>query len=149
MRRRITRRSLLATGLVTCGTALLAGCSWTPRNAGQPQNDSFDSDVSSTDETSPSAGNAPLGSASVDDGLLLVRGGTFVMGSPTDEPWRVADEVQHEVTVDDFYLSPLEVSEADFGRLMGAGAGSVELPATDITCTRRLPTATRSAKGRA
>ncbi len=32
-------------------------------------------------------------------GFVFVPGGTFAMGSPVDEPGRVADETQHQVTL--------------------------------------------------
>ncbi len=129
----ISRRGLIATGLAFGGAMLFSGCSWTPRNAGQSQGATPDSDVSSVPGSTPKAGEVVGEAAPVDDGLLLVKGGSFTMGSPEDEPWRVGDEVQHDVTVDDFYLSPLEVSEADYGRLMGSGGGSAELPVTGVT----------------
>ena len=50
----------------------------------------------------------------VEDGFLLVHGGSFAMGSPDDEPWRSADETQHTVTVSDFYISPYEVRQSEY-----------------------------------
>lgn len=43
-----------------------------------------------------------------DDGLVLIKGGTFNMGSPNDEMQRENDEVEHEVRLDDFYISPYD-----------------------------------------
>ena len=43
------------------------------------------------------------------DDFVLINGGTFQMGSPTNEPEREADEVQHNVTVDSFYMSKTEL----------------------------------------
>jgi formylglycine-generating enzyme required for sulfatase activity len=40
--------------------------------------------------------------------LILIRGGTFTMGSPATELERVNDEIQHRVTVSDFYLAKSE-----------------------------------------
>ena len=68
-----------------------------------------------------------------DDGFVRVSGGTFNMGSPADEPWRSDDEVQHEVTVSDFFLAPKEVSQLEYGTLMGQGGGSDAVPVTDVT----------------
>ena len=42
----------------------------------------------------------------VDDGFVWIEGGTFLMGSPETENWRIDDETQHEVTVSDFWMSP-------------------------------------------
>ena len=40
--------------------------------------------------------------SNVQDGFLLIEGGTFLMGSPESENWRIEDESQHEVTVSSF-----------------------------------------------
>lgn len=39
-----------------------------------------------------------------ENGLVLIKGGTFEMGSPETEMQRETDETQHEVTVSDFYI---------------------------------------------
>ncbi len=57
--------------------------------------------------------------ASIDDGFMLLSGGTFLMGSPYTENWRIDDEVQHEVTVSSFYIDPYETTQAEYTRLMG------------------------------
>ena len=47
--------------------------------------------------------------------LVLIPGGTFVMGAPADEPGRGVDEgPQHEVTLDSFYLARTEVTYAQY-----------------------------------
>ena len=56
---------------------------------------------------------------SVDDGYALIEGGTFLMGSPDTENWRIDDETQHEVTVAAFYIDPHETTQAEYVRLMG------------------------------
>jgi formylglycine-generating enzyme required for sulfatase activity/flavodoxin len=55
----------------------------------------------------------------VQDGFLLIEGGSFLMGSPETENWRINDETQHTVTVSDFYIDPYETTQADYERLMG------------------------------
>ncbi len=55
------------------------------------------------------------------------------MGSPSSEPWRSDDEGQHEVTVGDFYLAPKEVTQGEYGALMGNAGGSGELPVANVT----------------
>ena len=52
--------------------------------------------------------------------LVFIKGGTFTMGSPTAEAWREKDEVQHRVTVSDFYMGKYEVSQQDYRELMGS-----------------------------
>jgi formylglycine-generating enzyme required for sulfatase activity/flavodoxin len=54
----------------------------------------------------------------VDDDLIYIQGGTFLMGSPESEDWRSDDETQHEVTVGDFYISAYEVTQKDYQELM-------------------------------
>ena len=50
-----------------------------------------------------------------DEGMVLIKGGTFQMGSPATEPERDADEILHEVTVADFmmYLIPPPTTRRD------------------------------------
>ena len=54
-----------------------------------------------------------------DDGLVLIKGGSFNMGSPNDEMQRENDEVEHEVRLDDFYISPYEVTGEEYEKVMG------------------------------
>ena len=54
-----------------------------------------------------------------DEGMVLVEGGTFQMGSPATEPERDADVTLHEVTVTDFMMSRTEVSQQEYERVMG------------------------------
>ena len=42
----------------------------------------------------------------VNDGYILLSGGTFLMGSPETENWRIDDELQHEMKVSSFYMDP-------------------------------------------
>ncbi len=51
--------------------------------------------------------------------MILIKGGTFLMGSPVSERMRDEDEVQHSVTVDDFYSDAFEVQQSDYEKLMG------------------------------
>lgn len=53
------------------------------------------------------------------DGLVLVKGGTFIMGSPDSERLREDDEQAHEVTVSSFYADPYEVTQRDYQEIMG------------------------------
>lgn len=53
--------------------------------------------------------------------LRLVPAGTFVMGSPTSEPFRFVGEVQHEVTLSKaFYCGKYEVTQAQWQQVMGS-----------------------------
>ena len=53
------------------------------------------------------------------EGFILIKGGTFDMGSPENEAWRSEDEVQHSVTVSDFYMGVFEVTQAEYQSVMG------------------------------
>jgi formylglycine-generating enzyme required for sulfatase activity len=51
-------------------------------------------------------------------GFVLIRGGTFTMGSPAGEPERGTDETQHRVTVSDFYMAVSSVTQREYRELM-------------------------------
>lgn len=59
------------------------------------------------------------GAVFADSKMVLVRGGTFLMGSPVSERMRDEDEAQHSVTVDDFYCDAFEVRQSDYEKLTG------------------------------
>lgn len=74
--------------------------------------------------------------AAARDGLVLIKGGSFAMGSPEDKPWRSADEVQHSVTVSDFYISPYEVTQSGYEAVMGANPSNFsgdDLPVENVS----------------
>lgn len=52
------------------------------------------------------------------DTMVLIHGGSFLMGSPETESWREKDETQHTVTVDDFYISKYEVTQGEYESVM-------------------------------
>jgi formylglycine-generating enzyme required for sulfatase activity len=52
--------------------------------------------------------------------FVLIPGGTFIMGSPTDEPHHFKNEVQHKVTITKpFYMQTTEVTLKQWWALMG------------------------------
>ena len=72
----------------------------------------------------------------VDDGFVLISGGSFLMGSPETENWRIDDETQHEVTVSNFRMSPYEVTQAEYEALMGVNPSQFSgenLPVENVT----------------
>lgn len=74
--------------------------------------------------------------APVNDDFILINGGTFVMGSPTDEPERGTDETQHEVRVDSFYMAKTELTQKEYQAVMGSNPSESKgdnLPVTNIT----------------
>ena len=73
---------------------------------------------------------------SIDDGFVRIEGGTFQMGSPEDENWRIDDETQHEVTVASFYIDPYETTQADWEAVMGGNPSTFtgeKLPVENIS----------------
>lgn len=116
-------------GVAGCALAI-AGCSWTPRNAGSQQQPES---ASRSTEQSSSALASPAEASAVDDKLVLVKGGAFTMGSPADEPWRSDDETAHDVTVSDFYLASKEVSQLEYNSLMGLEGRKDDIPVADVT----------------
>ncbi|GBU28681.1 hypothetical protein R84B8_02241 [Treponema sp. R8-4-B8] len=57
--------------------------------------------------------------ASIPAGMVFIQGGTFTMGSPTNEPGRSSYEVQHQVTVSSFYMGKYEVTQKEYKEIMG------------------------------
>lgn len=52
--------------------------------------------------------------------LVLIKAGTFMMGSPSNEKDRNNDELQHRATLTkDFYLQTTEVTQAQYEEIMG------------------------------
>ena len=57
---------------------------------------------------------------SIDNDLVLISPGKFLMGSPITEPGRNEDEIQHEITISrPFYLGKFEVSQDLWENIMG------------------------------
>lgn len=107
---------MAATGLSGCG-------SWVPRSA---QIDNGE-EASSMQEQRIEP---------VDGEFVLIEGGTFLMGSPADEPWRGEDEVQHEVTLNNFYLAAREVTQEQYSAVTGSNPSAFkgdELPVDSVT----------------
>jgi len=68
--------------------------------------------------------------------FILIRGGTFTMGSPTTELERGNDELQHRVTVSDFCLAKSEVTQREYRTLMGNNPSNSQgdnLPVENVT----------------
>lgn len=68
--------------------------------------------------------------------LVLIKGGTFTMGSPAGEAWRKKDETQHRVMLRDFYIGRHEVTQEQYKELMGSEPGMFKgsnLPVENVT----------------
>jgi len=69
------------------------------------------------------AGPAPIYVEDLGDGVKLemvfIRGGSFQMGSPRTEAGRDENEIQHPVSVNSFWMSRYEVTQAQWLAVMG------------------------------
>ena len=73
---------------------------------------------------------------SVDDGFMPIQGGSFLMGSPESENWRIDDETQHEASVGSFFMDPYETTQEEYERLMGENPSTFtgdDLPVENIS----------------
>lgn len=72
----------------------------------------------------------------VNDNLIILEGGSFMMGSPLSERQRCDDEVLHEVIINPFYVDPYEVTQKDYQTVMGKNPSyfkGEDLPVENIT----------------
>ena len=75
---------------------------------------------SKDDMTAPVEGNtSEMMEMEIPENFVLIKGGTFQMGSPGTEAWRSADETQHTVTVSDFYMSKYELTQKEYEEITG------------------------------
>ncbi|MDR0320920.1 MAG: SUMF1/EgtB/PvdO family nonheme iron enzyme [Treponema sp.] len=55
-----------------------------------------------------------------DDGMILIPAGTFIMGSPENQPGHLSSETQHEVTLtESFYIGKYPVTQSEYRTVMG------------------------------
>lgn len=87
-------------------------------------------------EETPSDESEAVSEGTVLDNFVYIQGGTFTMGSPDEEVWRSEDEIQHTVTVSDFYMSPYEVTQKEYEEIMGENSSTFtgeQLPVENVT----------------
>ena len=68
--------------------------------------------------------------------FVLIKGGSFTMGSPESEDWRSNDETQHRVTVASFYMAKFEVTQKEWREITGKNPSNFtgdKLPVESIT----------------
>ncbi|MBT9779645.1 SUMF1/EgtB/PvdO family nonheme iron enzyme [Clostridium sp. MCC353] len=114
---------MLCMGILAFSLAgTLAGCGRSTEQTGTVQGQ--ETQTAESEPTSGSqalsSGNGGTGVGAAEDGFVRIQGGTFQMGSPEEEAWRSADEILHAVTLDDFYMSPYEVTQDEYSQVMGA-----------------------------
>ena len=67
--------------------------------------------------------------------FVYIPPGTFMMGSPEDEPGRDKDEKLHEVTLTKgFYLQTTEVTQKQWSEIMGENPSSVKFDDCPVEC---------------
>lgn len=58
--------------------------------------------LDTSSEQPPASNSLEVTDMQVPENFVLIKGGSFQMGSPESKAWRSADETQHTVTVSDF-----------------------------------------------
>ena len=115
------------------GQASFGSTDWSAPQAESEPN----TEPAGSDETSkPDSSAAVTDPVSVDDGFMPISGGSFLMGSPESENWRIDDETQHEVSVGSFYMDPYETTQKEYMRLMGENPSTFtgdDLPVENIS----------------
>lgn len=117
--------------LAICMVFVMSSCSTNTQNQNSDtllsENSGGTSQVPVNDNTTP---------VNVPENFVLIKGGTFDMGSPASEAWRSEDETQHSVTVSDFYMSIYELTQAEYREITRENPGNFsgdELPAENIS----------------
>lgn len=70
------------------------------------------------------------------DDMVLIKGGSFMMGSPESEFRREKDETRHRVAVSDFQLARHEVTQKQYQELIGHNPSNFsgdDLPVENVT----------------
>jgi formylglycine-generating enzyme required for sulfatase activity len=71
------------------------------------------------------------------DNMVLINGGTFTMGSPAEEPERMANEgPQRKVTLSGFYMCKYQVTQAEYQQIIGitpSGFKGDDLPVENVS----------------
>lgn len=108
----------------------LSGCANTQGNGQNgSRNDGWNFSQEAPDNTADStkdagtaegSGGAKEDNAVIPENFVLIKGGTFEMGSHESEAWRSEDEKQHSVTVSDFYMSIYEVTQKEYHETTGS-----------------------------
>ncbi len=68
--------------------------------------------------------------------FVLIKGGSFIMGSPAAEDWRSNDESQHSVTLASFYMAKYEVTQKEWREITGKNPSNFtgdKLPVESVT----------------
>lgn len=111
---------------------MLCACGKTDMESGTSS--PADDTIETTDAAKIEEGGDTLDNMS--ENFVLISGGSFQMGSPEDEAWRLEDEIQHTVTVSDFYMSIYELTQAEYQEIMGENPSNFsgdDLPVENVS----------------
>lgn len=100
------------------------------------QTESSENNAGGKPDADAEGSEKPGQAVDIEDGFILITGGTFRMGSPDTENWRSDDETQHSVTVSDFYMAPYEVTQEEYEAVTGSNPSSFSggrLPVENIS----------------
>lgn len=78
-----------------------------------------ESNTSETENALSESDTLEVSDMIIPDDFVLIKGGTFQMGSPETEAWRSADETQHSVAISDFYMSKYELTQKEYEEITG------------------------------
>jgi formylglycine-generating enzyme required for sulfatase activity len=62
----------------------------------------------------------------LDDAMIFVEGGTFIMGSDADHDVLEYSRPAHEVTVDSFYISKYEITQKEWFAIMNSNSSEIQ-----------------------
>jgi formylglycine-generating enzyme required for sulfatase activity len=72
--------------------------------------------------------------------MVQIQSGTFMMGSPANEPDRESDETQRSVTLTKgFYMGKYPVTQAQYEEVMGTNPSNFTTPVSPETSTENRP----------
>ena len=112
------------------------GAGWNSSDTEVMTSSSEEKSVTDDQDVQTTASLTNTDSSNIQDGFLLIEGGTFLMGSPESENWRIDDEVQHEVSVLSFYIDPYETTQEEYEHLMESNPSTFtgeKLPVENIS----------------
>lgn len=125
--------AIWAAVVIAFGAVQPAAPSWGGTSGDSPSQPDH-AHASQTQSGEPSSTNGEI--VEVNDNFILIKGGSFQMGSPETEGWRSDDETQHTVTVSDFYISSYEVTQKEYETVMGSNPSNFsgeDLPVENIS----------------
>jgi len=90
-------------------------------------NPKYDDAIKALDRVKAELAKAPPPSTSAPANMVLIKGGTFTMGSPANEPGHDNWEgPQRQVTVNSFYMGKYEVTQKEYLEIMGRNFSDVK-----------------------